>query len=116
MPMRPSKRARRKKALLKRDGAQCSECGAPDQPPDPRKNKRGEIEHHAFLTIDHIVATRDGGDDEMENLRLLCAPCHRKSDNMKKGGYHPDTGELSPDYIKHSRRYKRLRETSRRPE
>jgi len=116
MPMRPSKRARRKKALLKRDGPKCWECGTPDQPPRPRQNRNGEFENHAFLTVDHIVPSRHGGSDDLDNLRLLCFECHHDMQNMERGGYHPDTGELSPDYIKNSRRYKRLRETNRRSE
>jgi hypothetical protein len=51
----------------------------------------------------------------MDNLRLLCADCHPSLQNMHPGGFHPDTGELSPDYIKNSRRYKRLRENKRTP-
>jgi 5-methylcytosine-specific restriction endonuclease McrA len=68
-----------------------------------------------FLTVDHIVPSRQGGDDHMDNLRLLCVDCHISLQNMHPGGYHPDTGELSPDYIKNSRRYKRLRENKRTP-
>lgn len=114
MPMRTRKRARRKKVLLERDGAECRECGAPDQPSEWRENRLGYDEEYVFLTVDHIVPTRHGGGDEVENLRLLCEQCHRDTQNMERGGYHPDTGELSPDYIKNSRRYKSLRENKRK--
>lgn len=38
-------------------------------------SKVGELEIH------HIVAKKDGGGDEKENLMLLCVSCHRKTEN-----------------------------------
>ena len=29
------------------------------------------------LELDHIINTRSGGSDELENLRWLCVPCHK---------------------------------------
>jgi len=42
-----------------RDDGRCVECGS-----------------SFFLEVDHIVARSRGGDDALENLRLLCRPCH----------------------------------------
>jgi 5-methylcytosine-specific restriction endonuclease McrA len=108
MPMHPSKRQRRKKKLLRRDGACCAECRAPNRAPIKHRNRKGEMESRSFLTVDHIVPTRDGGTDDLENLRLLCEHCHRKHDNMRRGGIHPDTGQISKDYVANSREFKRF--------
>ena len=29
------------------------------------------------LELDHIINTRSGGSDDMDNLRWLCVPCHK---------------------------------------
>ena len=77
----PGQRRRKKKQLINRDGAVCVQCEAPD---------RGIMQNgHAFLTIDHIIPTRQGGGNALQNLRLLCYACHQVMDNMKPGGLHP---------------------------
>lgn len=48
-------------AVKQRDGFACVRCGA--------RNK---------LTIDHIKPRREGGGNELENLRTLCRPCHQQ--------------------------------------
>ena len=55
-----------KKMLIARDGALCNDCKKENIP----------------LTIDHIVPVGDGGSREMENLQLLCVPCHVKKDKQ----------------------------------
>jgi 5-methylcytosine-specific restriction endonuclease McrA len=87
--MYPGQRRRRKKQLIKRDGAKCSECRAPDQGIMP--------DGHAFLTIDHLIPTRLGGSNALENLRLLCYRCHRQFDGMQPGGIHPRDEYSGPE-------------------
>ena len=53
--------ASRKRRVRERDGNRCVFCGADDN-----------------LEIDHIVRYRDGGSNELDNLRTLCRPCHGK--------------------------------------
>lgn len=50
-----------RRQVITRDGSICCMCG--------------EIvtEYHQ---IDHIIPKRDGGSDAIENLQLLCRPCH----------------------------------------
>ena len=85
MPLTSSTRRKRKKALIKRDGAECAHCKEPD---------KGIMDNgHSFLTIDHIIPSRDGGSNKLGNLRLLCHACHRYADNMKLGGRYPRRGE-----------------------
>jgi 5-methylcytosine-specific restriction endonuclease McrA len=51
-------------ALIERDGYECAQCGSIDN-----------------ITIDHIIPLSKGGDDELDNLRLLCQACNsRKGD------------------------------------
>ena len=51
----------RKRRARERDGIRCVFCGAEDN-----------------LEIDNIVRYRDGGSNELDNLRTLCRPCHGK--------------------------------------
>ena len=53
--------ASRKRRVRERDDHACVLCGAADN-----------------LEIDHIVPYRDGGSNELDNLRTLCRPCHGK--------------------------------------
>lgn len=51
-------------ALIERDGYECACCGSTED-----------------ITIDHIIPLSKGGDDELNNLRLLCRSCNsRKGD------------------------------------
>jgi hypothetical protein len=49
------------RALRKRDGNKCRKCG-----------RQSHIERH------HIIAVMDGGANDLDNLLLLCWPCHRE--------------------------------------
>lgn len=48
--------------VLVRDGYQCQGCGL-----------RGRD-----LEVDHIVPVVKGGSDDLDNLQLLCKPCHHE--------------------------------------
>jgi len=51
----------------------CGCCGA--------GNKEGNLERA------HIVPRCEGGSDAVENLHLLCSPCHQDSEWLKGDGY-----------------------------
>lgn len=53
---------RLKAAVIRRDGNQCSRCGAD-----------GKL---VRLDLDHIVNVASGGTDSADNARLLCRACH----------------------------------------
>ena len=46
----------------------------------------------ADLTVDHIVALRDGGTNDRANLRVLCRSCHGKRSNDQRSGGRPWIG------------------------
>lgn len=52
-----------KAAVIKRDGYKCTNCSRQDVPFD----------------VHHIKARKDGGTDEMDNLRTLCEDCHHQT-------------------------------------
>ncbi len=37
--------------------------------------------------VDHIIPISHGGKSEMENLQLLCVPCHEKKSRMDKKSF-----------------------------
>jgi 5-methylcytosine-specific restriction protein A len=44
--------------------------------------------------VDHMVAKAKGGQDEMGNLRSLCASCHSRKTARQDGGFgHKPTEE-----------------------
>jgi 5-methylcytosine-specific restriction protein A len=61
-------KAARREVLL-RDAYQCQMCGA---------CVSGRRAH-----VDHIVPKREGGSDEVSNLRTLCVSCHSKHEGWK---------------------------------
>lgn len=60
------------KALLKRDGNRCSNCGRELKPWD-----------YDSISIDYIVPVSMGGDDKLDNLQLCCMMCNTKIGNHK---------------------------------
>ena len=54
-----------RRLVIARDGGLCTLCGRPGN------------------TVDHLREVRDGGTDEMGNLRLLCAACHNRRHREK---------------------------------
>lgn len=64
---------KRRRECYERDRWTCRDCGAKClSVKDSRTKVSRRIQCH------HIVARRDGGGDELENLVTLCASCHRK--------------------------------------
>jgi hypothetical protein len=55
---------KRKVGVFARDGHKCVKCGVTDR-----------------LECDHIRPICEGGTNSMQNLRTLCAPCHRQETN-----------------------------------
>ena len=50
--------------VFKRDGARCKKCGRQDT-----------------LTIDHIMPTSKSGNNDLDNLQILCMRCNQKKRN-----------------------------------
>lgn len=50
-----------RRLALERDGHQCQVCGSGSD-----------------LSVHHIIPLSAGGDSTLENLRVLCHPCHQK--------------------------------------
>lgn len=46
----------------------------------------GETRPERSMHCDHIVPVEEGGDDAMDNLQTLCAPCHSKKTLRERGG------------------------------
>lgn len=55
------------RAVFRRDEGTCQICGAKDP--------------YVAMEVDHITPVICGGDDRMNNLRLLCVACHRAETN-----------------------------------
>jgi len=62
-----------RQTVINRDGC-CQRCGTEDN-----------------LTVDHIVPRKLGGDDNLNNLEVLCGSC-----NSSKGGRFFDTARTPP--------------------
>lgn len=83
---------RQKRALLERDGFRCRFCGAPviraevraflhKQFPEALPWGSKNIEQHAafqamWVQYDHIIPHAHGGDNNLNNLVITCAPCN----------------------------------------
>jgi 5-methylcytosine-specific restriction endonuclease McrA len=52
-----------RKEALKRDGFKCQACGA----------------HNCRLEAHHVVPVCVGGANELDNLTVLCVPCHKQA-------------------------------------
>lgn len=70
-----------------RDNFTCYLCGAVAKEvlfaTDSRNNFRGIImfpTKNSWLTVDHIIRRREGGNDHMDNLKTCCAFCNGKRD------------------------------------
>ena len=63
--MNANKKRQLKLKLIELYGYKCSQCGV-----------SGE---EVTLTLEHIIKVRDGGLNEISNLRLFCENCQRMS-------------------------------------
>jgi 5-methylcytosine-specific restriction endonuclease McrA len=77
-----------RQVVINRDGC-CQMCGTEDN-----------------LTVDHIVPRRLGGDDNLNNLEVLCSQCNSSKGGRFFGGHTPPPtlhGLFSPknDSISH---------------
>ncbi len=45
---------------------------------------------NASFDLDHIVALRNGGKDEIDNLQALCANCHRMKSSIETSVYYEE--------------------------
>lgn len=58
-PANPNFSKNAKFKLREMYGSFCAKCGSPKK-----------------LTLDHIIPLNAGGSNKLENLQLLCLPCH----------------------------------------
>ena len=74
-----------RQAVVARDGSVCQICGSKL---DTTGREVDEMTNRAIVKyhIDHIKLVREGGTDEMSNLRLSCVPCNLVR-NCKHGRY-----------------------------
>jgi len=64
--------------ILERNGYTCQLCGAGPGDPDPFNPQR-----KVRLHIDHIKPISQGGEDEKDNLRVLCSACNQGRSNVQ---------------------------------
>lgn len=92
------------KAVRERESNTCQRCGKSEQPGDRR------------FDVHHKVARRDGGPNDLDNLELLCGPCHLKTEweaqkarnEPPRGPYpHVETGQQ--ERISQTSKHRRLR-------
>lgn len=67
---------RKRKALIKRDGLNCAECGV--EMKVNLETGRIDLRSSKGATIDHIRPRSKGGGSELENLQLLCRSCNNE--------------------------------------
>ena len=64
--------------ILERNGFTCQVCGAGPGDPDPFNPIR-----KLRLHIDHIVPISQGGNNDKDNLRVLCSACNQGRSNIQ---------------------------------
>jgi 5-methylcytosine-specific restriction endonuclease McrA len=57
-------RARQRRQVINRDGPLCRSCST-------------DIRVVASAHMDHVIALKDGGVDDISNMQLLCEECHK---------------------------------------
>lgn len=76
-------------ALVARDGATCCQCGARDRRTCTdggvfndsneycERTRYSRVIWRSILEVEHRVPLHQGGTNDLDNLRLMCATCHR---------------------------------------
>jgi len=80
------------KRIAQRDGAVCARCGEPNRKLCVAAGQNQTEDGHRFswvyfrtsLELEHVIPLHLGGDNEMDNLRLLCGPCHRSKTSAEQ--------------------------------
>ena len=70
-------------AVKKRDKGICQICGFDTNTEE--KDPRGWTIHPRRAEYDHVLSMADGGLTVVENMRTLCAPCHRERTKVWHG-------------------------------
>lgn len=65
-------------AVYARDQFTCQACGYRPTEEQIMWSEEGARNSPGHLSLDHIVAYRDGGAFSVENLRALCLPCNSR--------------------------------------
>ena len=79
------RKARIKKSKIRaRDGCRCNHCKKPFR--------------FKELTVDHILPLVRGGESTIDNLQLLCNPCHREKSAREQAEFGPGRKEEGLDY------------------
>lgn len=84
-PSRTLVRGPRRRRIFTRDDFTCQVCGWRGDPDDTLTPRPRQAGHERFLTIDHIVAVADGGDNSDENVRCCCSDCNTKLASERGG-------------------------------
>lgn len=71
-PKAPPLKTSERTAIFKRDGGSCTVCGQRVL----RFRNRRDFFAPPVGAVDHILARSRGGQNNRENLRLLCEPCN----------------------------------------
>lgn len=59
---------------LKRDNYTCQDCGKKGKEHTYSRDK-------AILIVHHVIERKDGGKDELANLKTTCRECHQKTNH-----------------------------------
>ena len=84
--------AKTRRAVLRRAGNRCEYCRLPQAGHDER------------FSVDHVIAVKHGGSDELSNLALACLRCNlHKGTNLS--GIDPESGAMLPLYNPRTQRW-----------
>ena len=84
-------------AVIARDGDHCAHCGTTEG-----------------LTVDHILALTNGGTNDVENLQLLCVPCHKRKTAQVDAPLRAQMKRVSSSQMKRDREEERREEKNTR--
>ncbi|CAN0037389.1 unnamed protein product, partial [Ectocarpus sp. 6 AP-2014] len=63
-----------KETLMEKQGSKCNYCSGPIQ-----------LYPGSNCDCDHIIPVTYGGSSDIDNLQLLCVPCHRIKTGLERG-------------------------------